>query len=49
VGCSLVAHEVKLLAIKAYPGNLAAAVQELANIFIQRYLLGIVRLDWYIV
>jgi flagella basal body P-ring formation protein FlgA len=51
VGCALVAHEVKvkLLAVKAYPGNLAPAVQELIDIVIQRYLLRSVRLDWYIV
>jgi hypothetical protein len=40
VGSALVAHEVKLLALKAYLGNLTAAVQELDDIVIQRYLLG---------
>jgi hypothetical protein len=44
-----VAHEFKLLAAKAHPGNLAAATKELIDIVIERYLLGSVRIDCYII
>jgi hypothetical protein len=49
VGRVRVAHEVKLLAAKAHPGNFAAAAQDLIDILIQRYLLGSVRIDCYII
>jgi hypothetical protein len=49
VWCVHVAHEVKLLAAKAYPGDLVAVVQDLIDIVIERYLLGSVRIYWYII
>jgi hypothetical protein len=49
VGCIHVAHEVKPLAAKAHPGDLAAVVQELVDLVIQRYFLDSIRIDWYIV
>jgi hypothetical protein len=42
VWCIHVAHEVKLLAVKAHSDDLAAAIQELIDIVIQRYILGTV-------
>jgi hypothetical protein len=39
VRCVHVANEVKQLAAKAYPGDLAAALQDLIDIVIERYLL----------
>jgi hypothetical protein len=49
VRCVHVAHEVKQPAAKAYPGDLAAALQDLIDIVIERYLLGSVRIYWYII